>query len=198
MNYIKYKLIKIKKKFDINLNNFVITIVIELNKNKNQKLLINSLSLFKKEDLNKITVLIVGIGSEEKKLKKLSKKYNLNNIKFLSYRDDVIDILKITNLYVSTSIREGLPVSVMEAMAIGLPILSLKNRGKRELIGDMGGILVKKNNYVDFYQKLFFLYNDFFDKKQILNKFSDYNIKKIKKYDKNFINNELIKIYKSI
>lgn len=43
-------------------------------------------------------------------------------------------ILKLTNIYVASSLREGLPVNIMEAMYMGLPVIATDNRGHRELV----------------------------------------------------------------
>src|SRR5699024_8317016 len=43
-------------------------------------------------------------------------------------------LLPICDIAISSSIREGLPVNIMEAMACGLPIVASNNRGHRELV----------------------------------------------------------------
>ena len=42
-------------------------------------------------------------------------------------------LLKISDVAVASSLREGLPVNIMEAMACGLPVIATDNRGHREL-----------------------------------------------------------------
>ena len=54
-------------------------------------------------------------------------------VDFLGYRNDIETLLKISDLAVASSLREGLPVNIMEAMACGLPVIASDNRGHREL-----------------------------------------------------------------
>ena len=61
-------------------------------------------------------------------------------------REDINEILAITDIYLASSLREGLPVNIMEAMYVGLPIVAMDNRGHRELIknGENGFIIKTK------------------------------------------------------
>jgi glycosyltransferase EpsD len=51
------------------------------------------------------------------------------NVHFLGYRDDIAQLLKISDLYVSTSRQEGLAVNILEARVAGLPVEATKIRG---------------------------------------------------------------------
>ena len=54
-----------------------------------------------------------------------------NNVYLLGYRTDITKLMNISNLIISTSLHEGLPVNIMEAMSIGKPILVSPCRGNR-------------------------------------------------------------------
>ena len=69
----------------------------------------------------------------EEQVKKLGLQYY---VQFLGYRRDIPELLKISDVAVASSRREGLPVNVMEAMATGLPLVVTNCRGQRELICD--------------------------------------------------------------
>ena len=56
---------------------------------------------------------------------------------FLGYRSDVPKLLNIADIFVSCSRREGLPVSVMEAMYVGLPVVASNIRGHVDLLGNV-------------------------------------------------------------
>jgi len=61
----------------------------------------------------------------------------------LGYTNEVSKILFVTDIYVTASSREGLPVSVMEAMAMERPIVAYNIRGVRDLVEDgVNGFLV--------------------------------------------------------
>jgi glycosyltransferase EpsD len=57
-------------------------------------------------------------------------------VKFMGYRDDVPDFYRMADAFVFPSFREGLSVSVMEAMAAGLPVLCSAIRGNTDMIED--------------------------------------------------------------
>ena len=60
------------------------------------------------------------------------------------YRNDTREIYQAADIFVFPSLREGLPVSVMEAMASGIPIVAADIRGNRDLIIDgKGGYLIE-------------------------------------------------------
>ena len=90
-----------------------------------------------------------------KKYKKEVEKRKLqNNIMFLGKRKDVPEILFITNVYVASSKREGLPLNIMEAMYMRLPIVATNNRGHRELIdNNLNGYLIE-NEVSGFVKKI--------------------------------------------
>ena len=87
-----------------------------------------------------------GHGEEEKKLKNLVTDLQLNDqVLFLGYRKDVFEIYRIADIFVFPSIREGMPVALMEAMASNLPVICSNIRGNRELIkNDFGGRLNRR------------------------------------------------------
>ena len=64
-------------------------------------------------------------------------------------------LLKISNLAVSSSNQEGLPVNIMEAMYVGLPIVASDCRGNRDLIkNNMNGYLVGLEDCNSFYNSI--------------------------------------------
>jgi glycosyltransferase involved in cell wall biosynthesis len=67
-----------------------------------------------------------------------------DRFRFLSFRSDVEELLYASDVFTLPSYREGLPVSVMEAMAMELPVVATNIRGSREMIRDgVSGILVE-------------------------------------------------------
>lgn len=97
-----------------------------LDKNKNQGFLIKTLSQLGKN----YHLLLVGPDELNGKYQKLAKKLNLENrVHFLGFRSDIPELLQISNLAVSASKREGLPVNLIEAAFAGLPIVATNCRG---------------------------------------------------------------------
>lgn len=121
-----------KKELGIPEKTPVLLSVGELNKNKNHEIVLQALSKIK--DKNFI-YLICGRGVLKESLERKIQEHNLiNKAKLLGYRSDVMEILKISDLFIFPSKREGLPVSVIEAMAARLPVIASDVRGNRDLI----------------------------------------------------------------
>ena len=121
-----------KKELGILENTSILLSVGELNKNKNHETVLQALSKLK--DKNFI-YLICGRGVLQEYLERKIQELRLENkAKLLGYRRDVIEILKTADLFIFPSKREGLPVSVIEAMAAGLQIIASNVRGNRDLI----------------------------------------------------------------
>ena len=59
-----------------------------------------------------------------------------DNVIFSGQRSDVESILSISNLFVSSSLWEGLPTVIIESMAVGTPVVATDVSGTRELIED--------------------------------------------------------------
>ena len=72
------------------------------------------------------------------------------NLHLLGYRSDVAELYKTADIYVLPSLREGLNVSIMEAMAAGLPIICSNIRGNCDLVSELGGVLCDANSVKDF------------------------------------------------
>lgn len=149
---------KIKKELNIKPYEYVILIIGELNKNKNQIQLLEAISLLKD---NNIRVLLVGVGKEEINLKKISLEKNIK-VDFLGYRNDIRDIIAVSNLLCSMSYREGLPRNIMEGMAQGKPFIVTNIRGNRDIIKNYrNGILVEIENYKSTAEKILEFQRDF-------------------------------------
>ncbi|MGI8384809.1 glycosyltransferase family 4 protein [Robertmurraya sp. P23] len=113
---------------------FLMFYAAEFNVNKNQQLLIEALSIAK-ESIPKTKLLLAGEGVLLKECKKFAKLLGVEHmVEFLGFRKDIESLLKISDIVVASSKREGLPVNIMEAMACGLPIIAVQNRGHCELI----------------------------------------------------------------
>lgn len=136
------KELKIKNSY--NPDQKIILCVGELNKNKNQIMAINSMVNIVKEFPDAV-LLIAGNGPTEAELRQEIKNCNLeNNVKMLGYITNLEDIQHITDVSISCSKREGLPLNIVEAMLSGSPVVACINRGHKELIKDQyNGYLVK-------------------------------------------------------
>lgn len=161
----------------------------ELNKNKNHEVVIKALARLNNP---KIHYIIAGKGELDEYLNKLIKSLWLEkNVHLLGYRSDIAELYKVADIYCHPSIREGLPVAVIEAMAAGLPIICSDIRGNRDLVDDHNGILLKSIDEESFASSVKELIND----KDKLSTYSECSIKKANLYDKSKISDIMKEIY---
>ncbi|WP_214793203.1 MULTISPECIES: glycosyltransferase family 4 protein [unclassified Exiguobacterium] len=184
---------KIRKEFNIPLDAFVILSVGELNKNKNHEVVIKALS---KINNPKIYYLVCGQGDRMNYLEELILSSNLSaNVKLLGFRNDVINIYRGADLFAFPSYREGLSVSLMEAMSMGLPVICSKIRGNIDLIqSGEGGLLFDPNNPEELAYKIKKLLDD--EKKML--EMGNNNLKNITKYDISKIKLDMKIVYERI
>jgi len=134
-----------RKELELSVDTAVIITVGELNANKNHIQVLEALSKLNKTNFH---YLIVGNGESEQKLKKAVNELMLQDkVSFLGFRRDVPELLTASDVFILTSRREGLPRAVMEAMAVGLPIIATDVRGNRDLVkSGENGYLVHLND----------------------------------------------------
>lgn len=108
----------------------------ELNKNKNHE---TALKAFAEINNPNTYYIICGQGPLKEYLAGLATKLNISDKTFfLGYRSDILEIMKVSDIFIHPSFREGLPVSLMEAMACGLPCIASRIRGNTDLIKGLG------------------------------------------------------------
>lgn len=139
---------------------------------KNIELMIEILAELKKKN-SQIHLVLMGVGFHSPNLetiKKLIKKYNLSkNISLLEWteREDIFHIIKKSQLYISTARYEGLPYSIIEALALKKACVVTDADGNRDLIKDNhNGFVIFDNNIKEFNQKIELLLSDNELKKQ--------------------------------
>lgn len=143
-------------------------------------------------------LLIVGSGSQENKLKKLSEKLKLEqNVKFLGFisGDKKYSYIKSSEFCVIPSKHESLPIAVLEFMACGKPIIASDVGGIPFLIENgKNGFLVKSNDYKELSDKIIYLLND----KDLIQKMGGYSLKIIEGYGWPKIAKNTYNIYKHV
>lgn len=104
----------------------------ELNANKNHRVIINALGLLHDQTVHYI---ICGKGDLLNQLQDLAKEKGVENqVHFLGYRKDVVEICTQADVFAFPSHREGLGLAPLEAMYSGLPLITSSIRGPKDFM----------------------------------------------------------------
>ena len=117
----------------------------DLNKNKNHRAVLEALARMENRNLHYV---VCGRGPLKEELEAFAREKGLaDRVRFMGYRDDIPAFYAMADVFVFPSFREGLSVSVMEAMASGLPIVCSRIRGNTDMVEDgVNGYLMEPGN----------------------------------------------------
>ena len=143
-----------------------------------------------------IHYLICGLGPEQKELEELAKQRGVENqIHFLGFRNDMKELMKISDIFILSSLQEGLPRSLMEAMAIGLPVIASRIRGNVDLIEEgKNGYLCQPMSSAEFARGI----NALSQNRSARQIMGAHNLVVIKGYDISVVQKEIANIYKEV
>ena len=187
--------VSFKKELGLNENDKVILTISEINQNKNYITMLQTIKLLVEKDKT-IKFVSCGTGVWEEKIHNYAKELEIeNNVIFLGYRKDISKIMQITDLFFHASFREGLTLSVMEAMSFGIPCIVSNVRGNRDLVVDgKGGFICEPTDAQKFAVKIEYLFNNLEDYKL----FGEFNKEESKKYTVENVKKQLEEIYKVV
>ena len=194
----KYKTIEVdrtqkRKGLGIPENSIAVLSVGELNDNKNHETVLRAIAKLNRND---IVYVICGKGDKKGYIENLAKELGMEKRLILAgFRTDVAEIYKCCDIFAFPSKREGLPVSLMEAMAAGLPVVCSDIRGNTDLIENgKGGFLCKVNDIGAFAQAISLLVNN----KDLRSSMGEINLQSIKRFDIPSVVTDTEKIYREI
>jgi len=136
-----------KNKLEIDKNATIIGTVARLTPVKGIHFFIQSIPKILSQQPSSI-FLIVGDGYIRKELEDFAVKIGIKeSIIFTGYRKDIPSLLKIFDIFVMPSLKEGLPYAVIEAMAASKPVVATNVAGNNELVvnGKTGILCASKN-----------------------------------------------------
>lgn len=166
----------------------------ELNKNKNHEAIIRTLACLQQQN---IQYLIVGKGELRDYLEKLARELEIENqVHILGFRNDVVELYKMADVFVFPSKREGLSVALMEAMASGIPCAVSCIRGNIDMIEEgKGGTLFSVFNNEEIKRKIKHISNASMEERI---EQGNFNQIKAEKFDVNKIKERMFEVYMGI
>ncbi len=138
---------RIREQFGFKESDIVIGTVGRLSPEKNQQMLLEAaFEIF--EEFDHARLLIVGSGPEELYLKKVAKILKIDKkVFFAGLLKDMPSIYPVLDIFVLTSLTEGLPLTILESMAARIPVVATNVGGIPNVIKDnVTGLLVESNN----------------------------------------------------
>ena len=184
---------ELRKSLGLSSDDFIMIYPAELSPPKRHNWLMDTLKPLLRENPN-FHLLLPGKDSLQGACQQLAKELDLEKqVHFLGFRRDIPKLLKIADLSITSSCREGLPVNVMEAIYEGLPVVATACRGNRDLIETgKNGFIVPVDDKDGFRRNVMAVYG-----------MDGTTRDEIKEYDKTVINryllenvlDEIIKIY---
>jgi glycosyltransferase involved in cell wall biosynthesis len=183
-----------RKELGIPQDAFLITNAAEFTPNKNQKTVIEAI-----EQLHNPNIYFVmcGIGEKKAELEQYVKEHGLEeHIRFVGFRNDLHEILQISDCFVLSSFREGLSVALMEAMAEGLPVVCGRIRGNVDLVKNgFGGLLLAPEDIKAYENAFIKLYEMRQRKPGMFEQMGITNQKNIKMFGRNAVEQVMENVY---
>ncbi|MDR1417683.1 MAG: glycosyltransferase family 4 protein [Endomicrobium sp.] len=147
-----------KEEIGVSWNTKIVVTVSSLKSPKNLKDFINVANEVTKS-IKDVVFVIVGDGEQREDIESLIKKFNLTTkVILLGWRTDIANILKSSDIFILTSLWEGLPCSILEAMCCSKPVIANAIDGIKEIVlHNKTGFLIEPNNYKQMAEKVKYL-----------------------------------------
>lgn len=159
---------------------------------KNQQFLINIAKVLKDREID-FELRFLGDGLLKAKVQKKSQDLGLeNHVYFEGNVRNVPDYLKKANIYVHSAYYEPFGLVLLEAMAAGLPVISIDGKGNRDIMNDgINGYMLNEQDEKLFSKKILEIWRD----KKLMNKISKNANLFAMDYDISIYTSKLIGLY---
>lgn len=133
--------VRVREELGVSEDAFLLLMIAEFGAVKRHAHLIDALARVTNPD---VVVVFAGDGPLESEVRASVSAHGLReSVRFAGYRRDIPQLLSASDALVLVSEREGLPRSVLEAMASGIPVIGTRTRGITDAVGDTGWVVPK-------------------------------------------------------
>lgn len=170
---------ELRAEFGFEDDDFIMIYVAEFIPRKNHKMILRVLPTLI-EKIPNLKVVFAGNGEGLLLSEKLAHELGVaEKIYFLGYRSDVNRLYKLSDILVSASKQEGLPMNIIEGMASGLPVICTRIRGQTDIIiNGKNGFVYALDNAVKFCEEVNTLYRS----NELCEKFGNQNFLDAQRY----------------
>jgi glycosyltransferase involved in cell wall biosynthesis len=151
----------LRKDFNIGENITVIGTIGRMEAIKGHKYFIEGAGLILEKEKN-VCFVIVGDGALMEEMRNYAEKLNITQqIRFAGFRHDSLNCLNMFDIFALTSLHEGIPITLLEAMSLGKPIVATNVGGIPEVIeNNYSGVLIPPEDPYSFAEACVRLAND--------------------------------------
>jgi len=158
---------------------------------KNLPMLIEAVAQMK----TSVVLDIVGEGELKENIAALIQKYKLQNIKMHGKKvgEELIELYRAADVFVLPSLKEGVSLSMLEALAAGLPVVASDSPEIRQILGECG-VLIQDPTAVNYANAL----DAFLSNKDAMRNSRVLSIKKARSYSWKNVLASLEEVYKEV
>lgn len=185
----------LRQEYGYDENSFIMIYPADFCERKNQMMLLKALQIVVKKYSN-VKLLLPGLQTYMAECEQYCRDNALtDNVEFLGYRRDIYKLDALSDISVSSSRQEGLPINLIEAMALGNPIVATDVRGNNDLVKDgVNGYLIELNNCELMAEKII----ELIENPGIVSRFGEESLKRVNQYGIDAVLDNMVDIYKSM
>lgn len=132
--------VRVRQELGIQKGQSLLLMVASFDPGKRHRDVLHAIAMLRRQDF---VLAFAGIGPLQQNCVKLAHSLEIGEkVRFLGFREDIPALLRTSLATILPSEREGLPRSVMESMASGIPVIGANARGIRDLLASGGGLIV--------------------------------------------------------
>ncbi len=186
---------EIRNEYGYKQDDFLMIYPADFCERKNQNMLFDTLKILLQTS-NHFQLLLPGLEEKAAPFIEYAKQIGVfDNVNVLGYRRDIDKLVAMSDISLSSSRQEGLPINLIEAMAIGNAIVATDVRGNNDLVIDgKNGFLVPLNDSKAMAECIMKLYSN----PNLINDFKKRNLEMVKDYSTGNVISQMVDIYKSL
>ncbi len=187
--------LSLREEYGFDKDSFIMIYPADFCERKNQLMLLRALKLIT-EKYDNVKLLMPGLQKYIAPAREYCEANNLlPYVEFMGYRRDIFKLDALADISVSSSRQEGLPINLIEAMALGNPIVASDVRGNNDLVIDgVNGYLVPLNDSELMSERI----TELIENKELIEQFGKESLKSVGKYGVDTVIDEMLGIYKSL